>query len=93
MIGFNYRMTELEAAITRCQLRKLEKVILERQKKGQNGEIHITDSIRKLVLNRNKFIGHIFDGKYLDCGSMKGYINSNLEIILSQVLDLLLISL
>ncbi len=54
--------------------------ILERQKKGQNGEIHITDSIRKLVLNRNKFIGHIFDGKYLDCGSMKGYINSNLEI-------------
>jgi perosamine synthetase len=31
MIGFNYRMTELEAAVARCQLRKLEKVILERR--------------------------------------------------------------
>ena len=29
---------------------------------------------------KNKFIGHIFSGKYLDCGSIKGYINSSLEI-------------
>ena len=27
-----------------------------------------------------KFIGHIFAGKYLDCGTMKGYINSSIEI-------------
>ena len=54
--------------------------ILKNQKPGQNGEIHITDSIRTLILQKNKFIGHIFAGKYLDCGSMKGYINSTLEI-------------
>ena len=28
----------------------------------------------------NKFIGHNFSGKYLDCGTMKGYIKSTLEI-------------
>ena len=54
--------------------------ILENQKPGKNAEIHITDSIRSLISNKNRFIGHIFDGKYLDCGSMEGYINSNLEI-------------
>ena len=54
--------------------------ILKNQKPGQNGEIHITDSIRTLILQKNKFIGHIFAGKYLDCGTMKGYINSTLEI-------------
>ena len=59
--------------------RKIFKV-LEKQKPGKNGEIHITDSIRTLILTKNKFIGHIFAGKYLDCGSMSGYINSSLEI-------------
>jgi len=54
--------------------------ILEKQKPGKNGEIHITDSIRTLILSKNKFIGHIFAGKYLDCGSMEGYIKSSLEI-------------
>lgn len=54
--------------------------ILQNQKPGRNGEIHITDSIRTLILRKNKFIGHIFAGKYLDCGSMNGYTNSTLEI-------------
>ena len=54
--------------------------VLEKQKPGKNGEIHITDSIKTLILQKNKFIGHIFAGKYLDCGSMQGYINSTLEI-------------
>ena len=54
--------------------------ILGSQKPGLNGEIHITDSISTLVRKKNKFIGHIFSGKYLDCGTMKGYINSALEI-------------
>ncbi len=53
---------------------------LKKQKKGIGGEIHITDSIRKLILENNKFIGHNFAGKYLDCGTMKGYIKSSLEI-------------
>lgn len=31
MIGFNYRMTEIEASITRCQLKKLDSLIRIRQ--------------------------------------------------------------
>ena len=54
--------------------------ILKKQKAGRNGEIHITDSVKTLINRKNKFIGHIFAGKYLDCGSMKGYINSSIEI-------------
>ena len=54
--------------------------ILKKQKPGKNGEIHITDAIRTLIKNENKFIGHIFSGKYLDCGTLKGYINSSKEI-------------
>ena len=54
--------------------------ILKHQKPGQNGEIHITDAIRTLIYLKNKFIGHIFSGKYLDCGTMNGYIKSTLEI-------------
>ena len=53
---------------------------LKKQKKGIGGEIHITDSIRKLITENFKFIGHNFAGKYLDCGTMKGYIKSSLEI-------------
>ena len=65
------------AVIGRYILPKKIFKILEKQKAGQNGEIHITDSIRTLILQKNKFIGHIFAGKYLDCGSMSGYIKSS----------------
>ena len=54
--------------------------ILKNQKAGQNGEIHITDAIRTLIHKKNKFLGHVFSGKYLDCGTMKGYINASREI-------------
>ena len=54
--------------------------VLKKQKPGKNGEIHITDAIKKLIHQKNKFIGHIFSGKYLDCGTMKGYVNSTLEV-------------
>ena len=54
--------------------------ILENQKPGQGGEIHITDAIRKLIQKKEKFIGHIFAGKYLDCGTMRGYINSSIKM-------------
>ena len=53
---------------------------LKKQNKGIGGEIHITDAIRKLINENYKFIGHNFAGKYLDCGTMNGYINSSLEI-------------
>ena len=53
---------------------------LEKQNKGIGGEIHITDAIRKLINDKHLFIGHNFAGKYLDCGTMKGYIKSSLEV-------------
>jgi len=68
------------AVIGRYILTKKIFGILKKQRPGKNGEIHITDSIRTLIKQKQKFIGHIFSGKYLDCGTMKGYINSNLEI-------------
>ncbi len=49
-------------------------------KPGKSGEIHITDAIRLLISQNEKFIAHNFSGKYLDCGTMSGYIKSNLEI-------------
>ena len=53
---------------------------LSKQKPGKGGEIHITDAIQSLIYEKNKFVAHIFSGKYLDCGSMNGYIKSSLEI-------------
>jgi UTP--glucose-1-phosphate uridylyltransferase len=53
---------------------------LSKLKPGKGGEIHITDAIQSLINDNNKFVGHNFSGKYLDCGTMKGYINSTLEI-------------
>ena len=53
---------------------------LIKQKPGKGGEIHITDAIQSLIKEKNKFIAHNFSGKYLDCGSMHGYIKSSQEI-------------
>ena len=50
------------------------------QNKGKGGEIHITDSIRSLINDGEIFVGHNFKGKYLDCGTMDGYIKSSMEI-------------
>ena len=69
------------AVIGRYILPKKIFKILQNQKPGRNGEIHITDAIRTLIHKKNKFIGHIFAGKYLDCGTMNGYINSSNKIL------------
>ena len=53
---------------------------LKEQKPGKGNEIHITDSIQSLIDENEKFIAHNFSGKYLDCGSMRGYIKSTFEI-------------
>ena len=53
---------------------------LKNLKPGKGGEIHITDAIQSLIDDNEKFIAHKFLGKYLDCGTMKGYIKSTLEI-------------
>ena len=53
---------------------------IKKLKPGQGGEIHITDAIRILIKKENKFYGNIFRGKYLDCGTLSGYINSGIQI-------------
>ena len=53
---------------------------LKNLKPSKGGEIHITDAIQLLINDNEKFIAHNFSGKYLDCGSMDGYINSSKEI-------------
>ena len=68
------------AVIGRYILPKKIFVKLRGQKKGKGGEIHITDAIRKLINDGEKFIGHSFKGKYLDCGTLNGYIKSSQEI-------------
>jgi len=53
---------------------------IKKIKAGKGGEIHITDAINNLINKGEKFYGNIFRGKYLDCGTMSGYINSGLLI-------------
>jgi len=53
---------------------------LSKQNPGKGGEMHITDAIQLLIKENYKFVAHEFSGKYLDCGSMNGYIKSSLEI-------------
>ena len=53
---------------------------IKRLKPGQGKEIHITDAIKNLIFKNEKFYGNIFKGKYLDCGTLNGYIKSGIEI-------------
>ena len=53
---------------------------IKKLKPGKGNEIHITDAIKNLIFKGEKFYGNIFGGKYLDCGTMDGYINSGIEI-------------
>ena len=54
--------------------------VLKNQKRGKGGEIHITDAIKTLIQNGEKFYGNIFKGKYLDSGTLESYVKSNLII-------------
>tara|TARA_B100001540_G_C15566551_1_gene532886 strand:- start:351 stop:788 length:438 start_codon:yes stop_codon:yes gene_type:complete len=54
--------------------------VLKNQTKGKGGEIHITDAIRTMVKKKEKFYGNIFKGKYIDCGTLDGFINSGILI-------------
>ena len=53
---------------------------IKKLKPGQGGEIHITDAIKTLVKKNEKFYGNIFKGKYIDCGTLDGFVNSGLTI-------------
>ena len=53
---------------------------LKSLKPSKGNEIHITDAIQELINDKEKFVAHNFEGKYLDCGTMSGYVNSSKEI-------------
>ena len=72
--------TSNKAVIGRYILPKNIFLKLKNLKPGKDGEIHITDAIRSLIFENEKFVAHNFEGKYLDCGTMSGYINSSNEI-------------
>ena len=69
-----------KAVIGRYILPKSIFLQLKKTKPSKSGEIHITDAIRSLIQNKEIFIAHNFLGKYLDCGTMSGYINSTKKI-------------
>ena len=69
-----------KAVIGRYILPKKIFLKLSKLKPGKGGEIHITDAIQSLINEDETFIAHSFQGKYLDCGSMNGFIKSGLEI-------------
>ena len=68
------------AIIGRYILPKKILSVLKNQERGKGGEIHITDSIKTLIKKNEKFYGNIFKGKYIDCGTLEGFINSGLTI-------------
>ena len=53
---------------------------IKKLKPGKGGEIHVTDAISKLISGGDKFFANIFKGKYLDCGTLSGYIQSGIQI-------------
>ena len=59
--------------------RKIMKEI-KKLRPGQGNEIHVTDAIKNLIYKGEIFYGNIFKGKYLDCGTINGYIESGKEI-------------
>tara|TARA_Y100000992_G_C21123937_1_gene423246 strand:- start:355 stop:792 length:438 start_codon:yes stop_codon:yes gene_type:complete len=89
---YNYKITKViekptiknapsnKAVIGRYILPKniFSKLLKIKTKKGN--ELHITDAIQNLIDEDEKFVAHNFNGKYLDCGSMNGYIKSSIEI-------------
>ena len=89
LIGYNYYFFERngEETIITNQF-KFSVVILgakifEVESYGE--EKYIKDQLisynsKTLQNDKEKFVAHNFEGKYLDCGTMNGYINSSKEI-------------
>ena len=67
------------AIIGRYLLSKSIFKFLKKQKRGKLGEIQITDAMNEMLL-KESFYGCKFKGKYLDCGTINGYIKSFIEI-------------
>ena len=53
---------------------------IKKLKPGKGKEVHITDAIKNLIYKGESFYAQIFKGKYLDCGTLSGYIKSGIQI-------------
>jgi len=64
------------AIIGRYILNKNIFTAIKNIKFGSGGEKQLTDAINSLLIKKEKFKGYILKGKYLDCGTMNGYLNT-----------------
>ena len=89
LIGYNYYFFERngeETIITnqfKFSVDLLGTTIFQVESYGE--EKYIKDQLisfnsKTLQNDKEKFVAHNFEGKYLDCGTMSGYINSSKEI-------------
>ena len=46
----------------------------------QKDETAVKDAIKNLIHQKNNFFANIFKGKYLDCGTINGYIQSSIQV-------------
>ena len=77
------KLTPNNPSPTSCGITILPKTGMQKLKNlkpGQGGEIHVTDAIKQLIKNGESFYANIFQGKYLDCGTLSGYIDSGIQI-------------
>ena len=59
--------------------------LLERQERGQGGEIQLTDAMIKLAEHENQpFFAVRFDGRIYDCGSKIGFLTANMAYALAR---------
>ena len=57
--------------------RKMIKFVYQNKPKGTGDAVLKT---KRYIKDKEKFVAHNFSGKYLDCGSLTGYIKSTIEI-------------
>ena len=57
---------------------------LKNIKRGAGGEYQLTDAIKDLI-NSEKVIASLYEGKKFDCGSKKGFIEATIAMALSNI--------
>ncbi len=56
--------------------------ILGKREKGKDGEIQLTDAIKRLIESEEKVIGFNFSGKVYDIGNKSSWMKSSIELAL-----------